>query len=141
MSQLSQQIQNYHPIVTCGFFTFDWTLLFTVNKHLRLSDCLKRLSRLISDSIFFNIFTPCMQYVMIMCMFLNSISDGCCNHYIPNDTTEFRITSNWKTDLSCNKKMIKYGKKKLLSMTTKLSPIHGWFDVLCFMSDVLILMS
>lgn len=37
MSQLSQQIQNYHPIVTCGFFTFDWTLLFAVNKHLRLS--------------------------------------------------------------------------------------------------------
>lgn len=47
MSQLSQQIQNYHPIVTCGFFTFDWTLLFTVNKHLRLSE---EISSLIQSS-------------------------------------------------------------------------------------------
>lgn len=32
MSQLSHQVQNCHPIITCGLFTFDWTLLFTVSK-------------------------------------------------------------------------------------------------------------
>lgn len=33
MSQLSQQVQSYHPIVTCGLFSFDWTLLFMVSEQ------------------------------------------------------------------------------------------------------------
>lgn len=31
LTQLSLQIQNHHPIASCGLFEFDWTLLFTVS--------------------------------------------------------------------------------------------------------------
>lgn len=30
LGQLSQQTQTRYPIVSCGFFLFDWTLLFNV---------------------------------------------------------------------------------------------------------------
>lgn len=31
LTHFAQQIQNYHPIPNCGFFSFDWTLLFAVS--------------------------------------------------------------------------------------------------------------
>lgn len=63
------QIQNYHPIASCGLFVFDWTILFTV--------------RMTSSRHFLDIFLKSHK-------FFGAFSDGCCSGNLLDNLSHIR---------------------------------------------------